>query len=114
MKLAPAALLVPAALLLLAPARAHAAPFTEPAAIDAAVAQFTGTPQGALGGAAQPVDRRLRLAPCANPLSLSWYAGRRDTVLVQCPDAGAGACSCRCCKPPPAPLRRPPCCAGRR
>lgn len=88
MKLAPAALLVPAALLLLEPARAHAAPFTEPAAIDAAVAQFTGTPQGALGGAAQPVDRRLRLAPCANPLSLSWYAGRRDTVLVQCPDAG--------------------------
>lgn len=88
MKLAPAAVILPAALLLMAPARAHAAPFAEPAAIDAAVAQFTGAPQGATGGAGQPVDRRLRLAVCINPLSLSWYAGRRDTVLVQCPDAG--------------------------
>lgn len=87
MKIAPA-LLLPAAFVLMAPARAQAAPFADLAAIDLAVAQFTGAPQGAVGGAAQPADRRLKLAACANPLSLSWYAGRRDTVLVQCPDAG--------------------------
>ena len=85
-------LLVPAALLLIAPARVEAAPyaaaFADPGAIDAAVAQFAGAGAGAAGGAAQPVDRRLRLAACTNPLSLSWYAGRRDTVLVQCPDLG--------------------------
>lgn len=75
--------------LLLAPlaAPAYAAP-TDPGALDFAVAQFTGVPLGQPGGAAQPVDRRLRLAACANPLSLGWYAGRRDTVLVQCPDIG--------------------------
>lgn len=88
MKLPPAALLLPAAFLLMAPARAHAAAFTDPATIDAEVARFTGMPQGTTGGAAQSADRRLRLAACANPLSLGWYAGRRDTVLVQCPDAG--------------------------
>lgn len=88
MKLTPAALLLPAAFLLMAPARAHAATFTDPALIDAEVTRFTGLPQGTTGGAAQPVDRRLRLSTCANPLSLGWYAGRRDTVLVQCPDAG--------------------------
>lgn len=75
--------------LVLAAATAQAAPFAEPAAIDAAVAQFTGAPVGTTGGAAQPVDRRLRLSPCANPLSLGWYGGRRDTVLVQCPDVGS-------------------------
>jgi len=58
------------------------------AAVDRAVAQFTGTPQGTPGGAAQPVDRRLRLAPCSLPLTLSWYGSRRDTVEVACPMAG--------------------------
>jgi flagellar basal body P-ring formation protein FlgA len=81
-------LMVPAALLLMTPVRAHAAGFADLSLIDAEVARFTGVPQGATGGAAQSVDRRLRLAACANPLSLGWYAGRRDTVLVQCPDAG--------------------------
>lgn len=79
--------------LLLAPlmtaAPAVAAPFADPVAIDGAVAQFTGMPLGSPGGAAQPVDRRLRLSACANPLSIGWYAGRRDTVLVQCPDPGS-------------------------
>ena len=74
-------------LLTLLAAPAYAAP-TDPGALDFAVAQFTGVPLGQPGGAAQPVDRRLRLAACANPLSLGWYAGRRDTVLVQCPDIG--------------------------
>lgn len=68
---------------------ASAAPFVDPVAIDGAVAQFTGMPLGSAGGAAQPVDRRLKLNACANPLSVGWYAGRRDTVLVQCPDAGS-------------------------
>lgn len=68
---------------------AVAAPFADPVTIDGAVAQFTGMPLGSPGGAAQPVDRRLRLNACANPLSVGWYAGRRDTVLVQCPDPGS-------------------------
>ena len=78
-----------ASFLLVAASAAQAAPFADPAAIDVAVAQFTGAPMGQTGGAAQPVDRRLRLSPCANPLSIGWYGGRRDTVLVQCPDIGS-------------------------
>ena len=61
---------------------------TDPAAIDRAVAEFTGVPLGAPGGAAQPVDRRLRLASCTSPLALSLYGQRRDAVLVQCPTVG--------------------------
>ena len=57
-------------------------------AIDRAVARFTGAPIGAPGGAAMPVDRRLRLAPCRAPLALGWYGPRRDTVEVSCPVAG--------------------------
>lgn len=75
--------------LLLAAAPAHAAPFADPDAIDRAVASFTGVPLGSPGGAAQPVDRRLRLNPCASPLAVGWYGTRRDTVLVQCPDSGS-------------------------
>ncbi len=56
--------------------------------IDRAVARFTGVPTGAPGGAAMPVDRRLRLAPCRVPLALGWYGTRRDTVEVTCPVAG--------------------------
>lgn len=70
-------------------AAAPGAPFTDPAQIDGAVMQFTGVPVGAPGGAAQGVDRRLKLAACRNPLSLGWYGGRRDTVVVQCPDPGS-------------------------
>jgi flagellar basal body P-ring formation protein FlgA len=58
------------------------------AEIDRAVARFTGAPIGAPGGAAMPVDRRLRLAPCRAPLALGWYGTRRDTVEVSCPVAG--------------------------
>lgn len=64
-------------------------PFADPAVIDGAVAQFTGVPVGTPRGAAQGIDRRLKLAQCRNPLSVGWYAGRRDTVLVQCPDPGS-------------------------
>lgn len=52
------------------------------AAIDRAVAAFAGVP-----GAAQPVDRRLRLAACAVPLSLGWYGTRQDMVEVRCTSA---------------------------
>ncbi|HOB13870.1 MAG TPA: flagella basal body P-ring formation protein FlgA [Novosphingobium sp.] len=58
------------------------------AEIDRAVVQFTGKPQGAPGGAALPVDRRLRLSVCRVPLALDWYGARRDTVQVSCPMPG--------------------------
>lgn len=72
--------------LIAAPALAQS--LADPSAIDRAVAEFTGVPLGAPGGAAQPVDRRLRLAACTSPLALGLYGQRRDAVLVQCPTAG--------------------------
>jgi flagella basal body P-ring formation protein FlgA len=57
-------------------------------AIDRAVVQFTGAVQGAPGGAALPVDRRLKLAPCRTSLALGWYGTRHDTVEVACPMPG--------------------------
>lgn len=75
------------ALLFAAPALAQTA-MADLAEIDRAVARFTGMPTGAPGGAAMPVDRRLRLAPCRAPLALGWYGTRRDTVEVSCPVAG--------------------------
>lgn len=67
--------------------------FADLAMIDLAVAQFTGRAIGVPGGAAQPVDRRLRLASCRSPLMVAWRAGAmgtlRDSVMVRCPD-GAG------------------------
>jgi len=79
--------LLPFAALAAAASPVRAAPFAAPAEIDAAVVRFTGMPTGSPGGAAQEVDRRLRLAACAAPLALGWYGVRRDAVLVQCPDA---------------------------
>lgn len=70
-----------------APAFAQSA-LADLAEIDRAVVQFTGVPQGAPGGAAMPVDRRLKLAPCRSALALGWYGTRRDTVEVACPVAG--------------------------
>lgn len=67
---------------------ASAAPFSDLATIDREVAGFTGVPQGQPGGAALPVDRRLRLNPCAAPLALRWSGPRRETVVVSCPDPG--------------------------
>lgn len=65
-----------------------AAPLADLAAIDLRVAAFTGAGIGEEGGARTPVDRRLRLAACRAPLALSWRTEARDSVLVQCPDAG--------------------------
>lgn len=65
-----------------------AAGFADLDAIDRQVAAFTGSPVGAPGGAAMPVDRRLRLRYCAAPLTVGFNGLRRDSVQVQCPDAG--------------------------
>lgn len=73
---------------LAAPVAAAAQPFADLAGIDRAVAVFTGAQIGEAGGALQPVDRRLRLAACRSDLALSWRGARRDSVVVQCPDAG--------------------------
>lgn len=59
--------------------------FTDPAAIDREVAAFLGISSTEAGSAFVPVDRRLRLAPCVQPLALGWQGTRRDSVLVQCP-----------------------------
>jgi flagella basal body P-ring formation protein FlgA len=72
-----------------APAASAANPFADLAAIDAQVAAFTGHAIGQTGGASTAVDRRLRLNACRSPLALSWRAGRRETVLVECPDLGS-------------------------
>lgn len=75
-----------AALAIAAPALAQS--HADLAAVDRAVEQFTAVPQGLPGGAALPVDRRLRLAPCGIPLATRWYGARQDTVEVSCPGPG--------------------------
>lgn len=58
------------------------------ARLDQAVAAFTGVPMGQPGGAAAPLDRRLRLARCpAEPL-LSWHGQQREAVQLRCPVVG--------------------------
>lgn len=74
--------------LLCAAPSVRAQALVDPAAIDSAVAAFTGAEQGLPGGAAAPVDRRLRLAACPVPLALDWYGVRRETVTVSCRAAG--------------------------
>lgn len=73
---------------LAAPAAALGAAYADLTAIDRQVAAFTGAAQGQPGGAVLPVDRRLRLTSCASQLLVGWHTQRRETVLVQCPDAG--------------------------
>jgi len=72
-------------LLPLCDAPAGAGGFTDPAAIDRAVAAFTGAEPGAPGGARLPADRRLRLAACAGPLAVAWHGTTRTSVRVECP-----------------------------
>ena len=64
---------------------AQAGGFIDPAAIEAEVARFTGAGTGQPGGAALPIDRRLRLTSCLAPLALSWRGPRQDMIVVQCP-----------------------------
>lgn len=77
-----------AAALLCATVPANAVAPMDPAAIDRAVMEFTGAAIGQPGGARLPVDRRMRLNACGVPLQLEWYGKNRDSVQVQCPDAG--------------------------
>ena len=74
--------------LLCAAVPANAVTPMDPAAIDRAVMEFTGAAIGQPGGARLPVDRRMRLNACGMPLQLEWYGKNRDSVQVQCPDAG--------------------------
>ena len=62
---------------------AAAGSFQSTAALDAAVATFTGKPAGVEGGARAAVDARLRLAACAAP-ELSWQSERHSAVVVRC------------------------------
>lgn len=71
-----------------APARNIEPAAIEPAAIDRAVAEFTGAPIGADGGALQSADPRLRLAACPRPLDLAWHGRARAMVRVACGGPG--------------------------
>lgn len=73
------------ALMLTVPAVAQATPagYQDTAAIDRAVAAFTGKGIGEEGGARAAVDARLRLAQCPT-VSLSWRAENHDSVVVVC------------------------------
>ena len=64
------------------------AAFADLNALDRHIAEFTGVPAGAEGGAMLPLDRRLRLKPCNSPAALSWRDGRHDSVVIECPDLG--------------------------
>jgi flagellar basal body P-ring formation protein FlgA len=64
---------------------AQARGVTDPAAIDQAVAAFTGAAIGVPGGARAASDRRLQLAACAAPLAISWHTAARTAVQVECP-----------------------------
>lgn len=77
-----------AAALLAGAALAPAGGLADLDALDARVAGFTGFPAGQPGGAAMPLDRRLRLRACAGQPALAWHGAGRRTVLVQCPDPG--------------------------
>ena len=80
--------LAPLALTMLLPlcdGPASASGYTDPAAIDRAVAAFTGADVGAPGGARLAADRRLRLAACAAPLAVAWHGTARTAVRVECP-----------------------------
>lgn len=52
--------------------------------LDRLVEQFAGAPIGEEGGARAAVDKRLRLAPCADP-QLSWRSAAEDAVVIRCP-----------------------------
>ena len=73
-------LLLPA-LLIASPAMA--APFQDTAALDRAVAAFTGRGIGNDGGARSTIDARLKLAQCPT-LAMSWRSEARDAVVVSC------------------------------
>lgn len=70
------------------PQPALAKQHVDPAAIDRLVEGFTGAAIGTTGGARAPVDRRLRLSACAEPLALDWHGAQGRTVAVSCGASG--------------------------
>jgi len=62
---------------------AAAVGFQDTAALDRAVAGFTGRPIGADGGARTAIDPRLRLARCPT-VALSWRTEAHDAVVASC------------------------------
>ncbi|MCP3732833.1 flagella basal body P-ring formation protein FlgA [Sphingomonas sp. MG17] len=72
------AILLPALLSATAPAG-----FQSTEALDRRVEQFAGAPIGIEGGARAAVDKRLKLAPCADP-QLSWRSAAEDAVVIRC------------------------------
>lgn len=70
-------------LVLATAAPVHAGDFQSTAMLDTIVAQFTGKPIGAEGGARTAVDARLKLASCTAP-QLEWRNEARDAVIVRC------------------------------
>jgi flagellar basal body P-ring formation protein FlgA len=74
-------------ILLLAAATGTA--FADLDALDRQIERFTGAETGAVGGAQQPLDRRMRLRACASTPSLSWRSSAQDSILIECPDAGS-------------------------
>lgn len=64
-------------------APAAAAGFQDIAALDRAVADFTGVAVGRTGGARAAVDARLKLAQCPT-VSLAWRTAAQDAVVVRC------------------------------
>lgn len=75
-----------AAGLLLMGSAAAAQPFQDVAALDAQVEAALGAAIGEPGGAAAPVDRRLKLAACPGPVSLGEPA--MGAVAVRCAALG--------------------------
>lgn len=67
---------------------AYATSFASPAAIDSAVSAFLGAEVGEAGGATRPVDRRLKLADCADGFLVDWYGRSGTTLQVSCPSRG--------------------------
>ncbi len=60
-----------------------AAAHQDTAALDRAVAAFTGRPIGEDGGARAAIDPRLRLKQCPT-VALSWRTDAHDAVVVSC------------------------------
>jgi len=74
--------LIPA-LLIAGPAVAQTRSFQDTAALDKAVAGFTGHAIGEEGGARTAIDGRLKLAQCPT-VALSWHGLNHDAVTITC------------------------------
>lgn len=65
---------------------AHARPFEDVAALDMRVAAALGAGVGEPGGPARPIDRRLKLAACPQPVTVD--APALGAVAVRCEPLG--------------------------